>query len=408
MPRFVAVMVPLALAACVHVRQISPAELPNLDGFGKAGVSLSGEEAGHRYVTLQDVDGEPVAFASDSRLRLLLADGRSIEEQFKVIEVREGALTGTTDRGPAIVVPLEEVRSADVSWFNGGLTALAMIGGLGGTVGLATLIGFFLSMMARGTPGRPLRVDGKATVATVCENHDWVSAASAPNLDGLSPRARAQLAGAWLADAQAEHASVAAFSRLSSMLLAVGAPPELIAGAHRAALEEIDHARRTFALASAYAGRPLGPAPLPELLTASLLAGESADAIAKLAVESLVDGCLNEGVAAAVAAAAGHAASDAAVRATLEVIAKDEASHRELAWDVVAWCVRVSDRARESIASSMERLPRQARFDDCAAEVAGHGRLGAAGQREIFERVRAEVVERAHQLLGAARAAEAA
>lgn len=407
MQRFVAVMVPLAVIACVHTRQIPPAELANLDGFGKPGVTLSGDESGHRYVTLQDVDGEPVTFSRDSRLRLLLADGRSIEEEFRVIEVREGALTGTTGRGPVLVVPLQDVRGADVSWFNGGFTALVTIGGLLGTLGLATAIGLLLTVMFTRS-GRVLRIDGKAVVAAVCENHEWVARDSAPSLDGLSPRSRAQLAGAWLADAQAEHASVAAFSRLSSMLLAVGAPPELIAAAHRAALEEIDHARRTFALASAYAGRPLGPAPLPELLTASIVSADSGDAVSKLAVESLVDGCLNEGVAAALAAAARDGASDPAVLATLDVIAKDEASHRELAWDIVAWCARVSDRAREDIVTRMQRLPREARFDDCAAELACHGRLRAARQREIFQRVRGEVLERAQQLLGTGRAAEAA
>ena len=54
---------------------------------------------------------------------------------------------------------------------------------------------------------------------------------------------------AWTADALLEHASVASFSRLSLALLAVGAPADLVALAHRAALDEIRHARLCFALA---------------------------------------------------------------------------------------------------------------------------------------------------------------
>lgn len=402
MHRFFAVLLALTVLGCVHVRQISTDELAQLDGFDSSGVSLASDDPTSRYVTLQDVDGEAVAFTRDSRLRLLLEDGRSVEEQFRVITVRDGALSGTTKQGNAVLVPLRDVRSADVSWLNEGVTVVTLV--TGGLVSLAALValGVFFSLISRGVPGRPLRIRGKSTVAATCDNAEWVARDSRPNVDALSPKARAELAGAWLADAQAEHASVAAFSRLSSMLLAVGAPPELIAAAHRAALDEVDHARRTFALASAYAGRALGPAPLPELLTAPLV---SQDGVTQLAVESLVDGCLNEGVAAALAAAAARSATDSAVRATLEVIAKDEATHRDLAWDIVAWCARVSDGARGAVASTLERLPMQARFDDCSAELEGHGRLSAARQREIFSRVQAEVVARAQQLLGATEAA---
>lgn len=52
---------------------------------------------------------------------------------------------------------------------------------------------------------------------------------------------------------------MASFSSFSLQLIAVGAPPQLIEAAHRSAIEEIEHARLSFMLASAYAGKPVSP-----------------------------------------------------------------------------------------------------------------------------------------------------
>lgn|GEM_PF-3176353 len=143
-------------------------------------------------------------------------------------------------------------------------------------------------------------------------------------------------------DARDEHASVAAFSRISLTLVALGAPSRLVELAHQAALQEIRHARRTFALASAYLERTVGPGPLPELLTeASGCDGTPAEAISWLAAESLADGCLGEGFAAAMAQQACTRARDPAVRETLAVIARDEAAHAEFSWELLGWCLAV-------------------------------------------------------------------
>ena len=68
-----------------------------------------------------------------------------------------------------------------------------------------------------------------------------------------------RLAAAWLEIAQLEHASIAAFASLSLRLLAAGAPAELVTASHRAALDEVEHARIAFELASVYGGRRVGP-----------------------------------------------------------------------------------------------------------------------------------------------------
>jgi hypothetical protein len=227
-----------------------------------------------------------------------------------------------------------------------------------------------------------------------------------PAVSELSAAARSALAAAWLTDAGHEHASVPAFSRISMMLVALGAPSRLVEAAHRAALEEIEHARRTFALASAYAQSPIGPGPLPELLTETCSAGESdvASAIRQLAVESLVDGCLGEGYAAAVARESYARAVDPAVRVALVIIARDESSHAELAWQILAWCLEAGgEETRAAIHAELRRLPRRVEVNalpsEIAAELERHGRLHAAIQELIFNQTRAATLTRASLML---------
>ncbi len=120
--------------------------------------------------------------------------------------------------------------------------------------------------------------------------------------------------------ASAEQESVPAFARVALQLWAHGAPPELIARAHQAALEEIDHARRL--------GADFGALPLPKLEVGTLT---------ELAVESLKDGVWGEGRAAAAAAKRAELETDPALREHWAVIARDELRHAELARDVVRW-----------------------------------------------------------------------
>jgi len=148
-------------------------------------------------------------------------------------------------------------------------------------------------------------------VAQIEARSDWRAA--------IDPRSNA-----WLEDARMEHASIAAFARLSLELLALGAPPELVAGAHAAALDEIEHARICFALA----GEALGPAPLPipELALADLR---------DVAVRTAKDSCVGELVSALVLAKAAHGDE------TIAKMADDELRHAALGWTIVAWaCAR--------------------------------------------------------------------
>jgi hypothetical protein len=198
------------------------------------------------------------------------------------------------------------------------------------TGGASAFLGLLLA--GGGAHGRPFRVGGLARTARPVRDGAWVAPDLAPAVDALAPAQRERLAARWLAAALAEHASVAAFARLTLDLLALGAPPALVAAAQRAALEEVDHARACFAIAGALGGRAVGPGALAD-------AGAPRPAtLASLATDALVDGCLAEGAAAALAAAAAARCADPAVRAALARIADEEAAHAALSADVVRWC----------------------------------------------------------------------
>lgn len=182
--------------------------------------------------------------------------------------------------------------------------------------------------------GRPLLIDGCARTAEACARSDWGQASITPHVDELEATQRELLAESWARTALAEHASVASFARFGLDLAALGAPPELLADTAHAMQDEIRHAQLAFALASTYAGRSIGPGPLP---MHGLAAGGSAEAIVRAAVR---EGCIEETLAAAQAELAAHRATDPIVRAVLTAIADDEARHAVLAWRFVDWAVQ--------------------------------------------------------------------
>ena len=201
--------------------------------------------------------------------------------------------------------------------------------------------------------GRPLRVEGEARVAKASTREDWTGSAL-PNLDALTREERDALANEWARDAAAEHASIAAFSRFSLQLLALGAPADLVEAAHEAALDEARHAREAYALASAFAGVPIGPAALD---VSGALAHVADVTLARLAVETFEEGCVAETLAAMDAHEKHAKYTDSAIHDVLARIAADEERHAELAWRTVAWAVRAGgDDVKSAVAESLARL----------------------------------------------------
>ncbi len=240
----------------------------------------------------------------------------------------------------------------------GGVVALVASGVSVVTAGAAAAFSLLL-LSGGGAHGRPLRVRGRPRTAPTRRDPAWSvdPACGLPDVARLTAEARARESARWTRDAREEHASIAAFARLSVDLLALGAPPALVEGAHRAALDEVLHARLAFALAGAYAGEPVGPEAWPEALEGE--GPESpAGTLRRVARESLVDGAYGEGLAALRAAA--EVSADPAVAAVLATLARDEAVHAALGWDVLAFCVARDGALAAELVEAAEALAARA------------------------------------------------
>lgn len=91
-----------------------------------------------------------------------------------------------------------------------------------------------------------------------------------------------------MAEAIAEHASIASFARFLLKLLALGAPADLVADAQTAIDDERRHAEAAFGWASNFADRPMGPSQL-----------DVADALGPVERRSVALGTAAEGAIAA-------------------------------------------------------------------------------------------------------------
>lgn len=291
----------------------------------------------------------------------------------KVIYRRKGGVSTDWVGGWSVIW----VFAAPFLWV---LNVLALFQGMGG--------GAFMG----GAWGRPLRIRGLQRHPNLRLGADW-TAGERPDPTGLDAPTRAALEALWLHDAQKEHASVPAFTRVSWLLAAVGAPADLLLWCHRAAMEEIDHTQRCFALAAGYAGRSFTVEDMPDLLLSPIAGGRHAqtDPLVALAVESLSDGCQLEDFNADVAARCAAVCTEPATRGVLERIAREERTHADFSWAVLEWTL-LRDRARvvppiEKALAALDRYPRPTAVSGetaalvARADVAAlrrHGRLSDA------------------------------
>ena len=179
--------------------------------------------------------------------------------------------------------------------------------------------------------GRPLLVDGEPVLSRVARDPAWAARLAPAE---VPDHVRSALAARWTRAALDEHASVAAFGKVALDLMRLGAPAELIADAHQAALDEIRHARLGFALASALAGEDVGPGPYP------VDSIELAQDLVTLAVDAARESCLGETVAAMLAREGAARTDDPVLAGVLNAIAADEERHAQLGWKIVAWALR--------------------------------------------------------------------
>lgn len=242
--------------------------------------------------------------------------------------------------------------------------------------------------------GRPLTVDGAARTATAADRGDW-RAPIEPALTGLSDDERRALARWWAGIAGLEHASVASFARTTMQLLALGAPADLLAETQAAAADEVRHARLAYGLASAYAGRPLGPSALQ-------LDDVDLQLAAVDVVMALVDeGCVGETLGAAEAGFIA-AADDPAVSAVGTTLVADEGRHAQLAWRTLKWLLdhdpALAAAAERGLALAVQRID-TAEYGH-GPHLPAHGLPGPDARRALHRRAVDEVVAPCARALG--------
>jgi hypothetical protein len=235
--------------------------------------------------------------------------------------------------------------------------------------------------------GRPFVVDGTPRLAHVVPRSDWLRNMAAATATGAASRELAlRIAAEWREDARMEHASIASFARFTLDLLAFGAPAELIELTQRAALDEIEHTRLCFTLATRYDGREVGPAALP------MEGVHTAASLWDAATSAFDEGCVGETLAAAFAHAARAGARDPEVVRVLERIADQEARHAELAWRFVAWCTtrlgsdlthELTRRFEQQLTASAAPHLEPPEADPARATLSAAGRLTAAEKWQL-------------------------
>jgi hypothetical protein len=159
--------------------------------------------------------------------------------------------------------------------------------------------------------------------------------------------------------AHLEAASVLAFEGLARELEAHAAPARLVGAARRAAREEVEHAE-VMARFATRAGARLRPVVVTSTPARSLEA---------IAADNAVEGCVRETFGAVIAMHQAERARSGEMRRALERIAREEAAHAELAWELAGWLRgRLDEAARgrvdearrvavEALAREVEREP---------------------------------------------------
>lgn len=187
--------------------------------------------------------------------------------------------------------------------------------------------------------GRPLVVDGAARTASPVFRDDWRSAETLAGASKLEPELRAAISAHYQRIAALEHASIASFARFTLELLALGAPPDLIADTQRAAIDEVEHARLAYSFASAFEGRALGPGPLD-------VRGVAVQIDRAAVLRALVEeACVGETLAAAEVELVATGIVDPVLRRAHQQIAEDELRHATLGWRALAFLLEGADAA---------------------------------------------------------------
>ena len=195
--------------------------------------------------------------------------------------------------------------------------------------------------------GRPIRVEGAQAFSTVTRRSDWQEELHL-DLSSLTDEQRQILGEVWQKAALAEHASVAAFGQFVLDLMVMGAPAALIEEAQQAMGDEIRHAKLCFQLASLCFDERVGPAAFPQAAKAEF-------SIENVLLGTILDGCINETLAASVALAEAANTKEPTLAAALQQLAEDEQRHAMLSWKTVQWILAEHPEYKELVANTFKR-----------------------------------------------------
>jgi hypothetical protein len=178
----------------------------------------------------------------------------------------------------------------------------------------------------RGLLGRPLFVDGSPQVAD-CHFNGRVYSRLA---DAESKSVIEEL----LTSAREEHASIAAFARTISELMALGAPSWLLSQTQEALADEIHHTELTLDLIE----RLTGARPVLGRLAAAVAPLRSGEhAAAELLRDVFRGGAVGETLAAARAERLRIESTQPEYRVFYDVLVLDESRHAALAFQTIGW-----------------------------------------------------------------------
>jgi hypothetical protein len=233
-------------------------------------------------------------------------------------------------------------------------------------------VGAFMVHTAAYVPsymGRRHRKGGKLLAPETEPGAAWMGAAPTELASAIPKGEREALGAEWRDNGKKEHASVAAFAQLTLDLMAVGAPPELVAAAQRDALDEVRHAAACFAIARDIDGLAESPSPFPDARARRFLFTASRSiALTQIAIDALADGVLNEGIAARLLAQLARKCDVPALSSILREMAADESRHAAHSWDIVAWCVESGGTmVQKALRGALKGMPRKV----CSALPAG-------------------------------------
>jgi hypothetical protein len=190
-----------------------------------------------------------------------------------------------------------------------------------------------------------------------------------------------ELAADWLDYAHQEYESVPAFLQLAHELASLSAPACLVRRARTAAIEELEHT--ALCLDVAGLDESISSMSVPRIARRDALIGF--EGITRMALESWVDGCLGEGLAARLAADESRPHAVDGIRRVQGRIARDEHRHAVLGWDILRWCVGCEPEVKGLLTQAREvnLRPAEVRVGDARRRASIAQRHRRACQRRL-------------------------